>query len=231
MLIVSCDTISNVCLFPLLNMFRQHDASVSALFLKGGAESDTVVPGPKTKHKPERDLIGIHEDTQRLLLLASTSDFEESMSLPGHLLRKNGSVCIHSRLVDSHIYVIKKWIVDFLSRSDGFSTLKGELLPYIIKKQMSRPGITASEFEKPFSMVNVNIKNDDIFNVRNPYTIVIPHLRTNSYIFFSLLLPRICKAKLRKRLCLTTPIPRMPTIRTLFDAMQREHRTIFLAFV
>lgn len=156
-------------------MFRQHDASVAALFLKGGAEADTVVPGPKTKHKPERDLIGIHEDTQRLLFLASTSDFEESMSLPGHLLRKNGSVCIHSRLVDSHIYVLKKWIVDFLNKSEGFSTLKGELLPYIIKKQMSRPGIAASEFEKPFSMVNVNIKNDDIFNVRNPSALTIPH--------------------------------------------------------
>lgn len=193
MLIVSCDTITNVCLFPLLNIFRQHDASVAALFLKGGAEADTVVPGPKTKHKPERDLIGIHEDTQRLLFLASTSDFEESMSLPGHLLRKNGSVCIHSRLVDSHIYVIKKWIVDFLSKSEGFSTLKGELLPYIIKKQMSRPGIAASELEKPFSMVNVNIKNDDIFNVRNP----LKNHCNFVYLFVSrsLLLPQICKAK------------------------------------
>ena len=64
----------------------------------------------------ERDLIGIHEDTKRLLFLASTSDFEETMSLPGHLLRKNESICIHSRLVDAHIYIIKKWIVNFLSK-------------------------------------------------------------------------------------------------------------------
>lgn len=134
-------------------------------------------------------MIGIHEDTQRLLFLASTSDFEEVMSLPGHLLRKNESLCIHSRLVDSHIYVIKKWIIDFLSqvlmfansrettnynyyflfffffKSDGFSTIKGELLPFIIKKQMSRPGANSSESEKPFSVVNVNVKVGDVFNV------------------------------------------------------------------
>lgn len=55
LLIVSCDTITNACLFPLLNVFRQHDASVAALFLKGGAEADTIVPGPKTKHKPGKE--------------------------------------------------------------------------------------------------------------------------------------------------------------------------------
>lgn len=62
----------------------------------------------------ERDLIGIHQDTNRLLFLSSTSDFEELVTLPGHLLRKNQSLCMHSRLVDSHIYVMKKWIIDFL---------------------------------------------------------------------------------------------------------------------
>lgn len=117
----------------------------------------------------ERDLIGIHEETNRLLCLASTSDFEEVMSLPGHLLRKNQSLVIHSRLVDAHIYIIKKWVIDFLVNNEGFSTFKGELLPYIIRKQMSRPGPSASDGDKPFSAVNVNVKVDDIFDVSNTY--------------------------------------------------------------
>lgn len=57
LLVVSCDTITNVDLFPLLNTFRQHDASLSVLFLKGGAEANTVVPGPKNKHKPGLSVI------------------------------------------------------------------------------------------------------------------------------------------------------------------------------
>lgn len=44
-----------------------------------------------------------------------------------------------------------------------FLTLKGEVIPYIVKKQMSRrPHIT--ETDKPLSVANVNLKLDDIFH-------------------------------------------------------------------
>lgn len=44
-----------------------------------------------------------------------------------------------------------------------FLTLKGEVIPYIVKKQMSRrPHIT--ETDKPLSVANVNLKSDDIFH-------------------------------------------------------------------
>jgi len=112
---LSCDVVTNVSLFGLLNVFRQHDAGLATLLLRGGAEGATTVPGPKMKHIPERDLIALHPETKRLLFLSSTSDFEEKMSLPGHLLRKRGKIAVHSRLVDSHIYIMKKWVVDFLS--------------------------------------------------------------------------------------------------------------------
>lgn len=71
----------------------------------------------------ERDLIGIHEPSQRLLLLSSTSDYEETLSLSGHLLRNKEQICIHTRLCDAHVYVLKKWIIDFLIqvRSARFS--------------------------------------------------------------------------------------------------------------
>uniref|UniRef100_T1PIV6 Translation initiation factor eIF2B subunit gamma n=1 Tax=Musca domestica TaxID=7370 RepID=T1PIV6_MUSDO len=137
-LVLSCDIVSNVSLFPLINKFRQHDASFTALLFKSGFESDVTLPGPKTKHKPERDLIGIHPETRRLLFLASASDFEEVMSVNAHLLRKNGKMTIYSRMTDSHIYVMKKWVLEFLKQNENFSTLKGEFLPYFIKKQMAK---------------------------------------------------------------------------------------------
>ncbi|XP_061396538.1 translation initiation factor eIF-2B subunit gamma [Musca vetustissima] len=137
-LVLSCDIVSNVSLFPLINKFRQHDASFTALLFKSGFESDVTLPGPKTKHKPERDLIGIHPETRRLLFLASASDFEEVMNVNAHLLRKNGKMTIYSRMTDSHIYVMKKWVLEFLKKNENFSTLKGEFLPYLIKKQMAK---------------------------------------------------------------------------------------------
>lgn len=106
---------------------------------KGGLDADTVVPGPKTKHKQgntkthtkekpfqlnekriiciytDRDLIGIHPETQRLTFLASISDCEETLNLPYHLIHRYGHISMHSQLIDSHIYIIKKWVVDFLN--------------------------------------------------------------------------------------------------------------------
>lgn len=112
----------------------------------------------------ERDLIGIHESSQRLLLLSSTSDYEESLSLSGHLLRNKEQISIHTRLCDAHVYIIKKWVIDFLIQTDGFSTLKGELLPYIVKKQLARASVFGEQ-DKLTSVINANTKVDDIFNV------------------------------------------------------------------
>lgn len=143
--LISCDVVTNVDLYPVLNMFRKNDASVVSLFFNGSSadeSSSAIIPGEKTKQKLERDLVGINSENDRLLFLASTSDFEKTMTLPAHLLRSHGTIVIHSGLVDAHIYLIKKWIVDFLAENKsnkGFSTIKGELLPFIIKKQMSRP--------------------------------------------------------------------------------------------
>lgn len=160
-LLLSCDVVTSVDFYPVLNMFRKNDASVVSLFINGSAadgSSGIVVPGPKTKHKQERDLVGINPVNDRLLFLASTSDFEESMALPAHLLRSHGKVVIHSGLVDAHIYLVKKWVVDYLAKSDRFSTIKGELLPFIIKKQMSRPSRAAN-----VGFSEVSFDSNDIF--------------------------------------------------------------------
>lgn len=51
LIVVSGDTITNVSLFPMVNHFRQYNAAIVAQLFKGGIEADTIVPGPKTKHK------------------------------------------------------------------------------------------------------------------------------------------------------------------------------------
>lgn len=168
--LISCDLVTNVDFYPVLNMFRKNDASVVSLFINGSSEADAaslVIPGPKTKLKQERDLVGINPENDRLLFLASTSDFEENMTLPAHLLRSHGKIVIHSGLVDAHVYLIKKWIVDYLAKTDKFSTIKGELLPFIIKKQMSRPthavnNLGFSEVSFDSNDIFENVKQDEL---------------------------------------------------------------------
>ncbi|CAL1681517.1 unnamed protein product [Lasius platythorax] len=119
---------------------------------------DFVTPGPKSKQKLETDLIGIDNNTGRLVLLASASDFEETFNISQRLLRKHTSLTVHSRLMDAHLYVINKWVLDFLVFNKNFTTLKDELLPYIVSKQLSRP--KQSVDDRNTSMVQVDVKED-----------------------------------------------------------------------
>lgn len=160
-LVLSCDFITDVSLKGVLDIFRMHDASISMLLFHPQIGENILVPGPKSKHKPERDLIGIDKQTDRLVFLASASDFESELSLPCSLLKKHTQIELYSNLIDSHVYVLKNWVVKYLSNQPGFSTLKGELLPHIIKKQLSKP--PKSNQGKSVTVTS-NCDSEDIFN-------------------------------------------------------------------
>ncbi|XP_072378914.1 translation initiation factor eIF2B subunit gamma [Diabrotica undecimpunctata] len=138
-LVVSCDFISDVNLKGLLDQFRANNASVASLLIQPQGNETIIVPGPKSKHKPERDLIGVDTQTNRIVFLASASDFENEISLPVSLLNKHTSIKMYSNLTDSHIYVLKNWVIKYLKSEDSFTSLKGEVLPHIIKKQLGKP--------------------------------------------------------------------------------------------
>ncbi|KAL6433010.1 hypothetical protein ACFW04_006361 [Cataglyphis niger] len=157
-LVISCDLIANIDVSKILNLYRKHNASITALMLSvPKVPDDFVTPGPKNKQKPETDLIGIDNNTGRIVLLASASDFEETFNISQRLLRKHTSFTVHSKLMDAHLYIINKWVLDFLVFNKNFTTLKGELLPYIVSKQLSKP---KSVDDRNTSMVQVDLKED-----------------------------------------------------------------------
>ncbi|EAT36481.1 AAEL011442-PA [Aedes aegypti] len=134
--LVSCDTLVEFSLYPAFKQFREHNASVVGLLVQSEM-NNVVVPGPKMKYKIEQDLFGICPESSRLVFMGSVSDFENDFQIPGYLLRQNGKIDIRSGLLDAHVYIVKKWVIDYLESNAGFSTLKGELLPFIVKKQLS----------------------------------------------------------------------------------------------
>lgn len=64
----------------------------------------------------EKDIIGYDSKTSRLLLMASASDYEETMPLSSSLLYKCSNLSLSSNLLDSHMYIMKRWIVNYLSK-------------------------------------------------------------------------------------------------------------------
>ncbi|XP_076652876.1 eukaryotic translation initiation factor 2B subunit gamma [Halictus rubicundus] len=159
-LVISCDLISNVDICEVLNLYRKHNASIAALMLPvSKLPDDFVTPGPKNKQKPETDLIGIDNETGRLVFLASASDFEETINISHMLLKKHTSFTIHSKLLDAHLYVMSKWVLDYLVHNKSFSTLKGELLPNIVRNQLTKPPKQFTD-DKNTSIVQFNSKKD-----------------------------------------------------------------------
>lgn len=157
LVVVSGDLITNVNLDELINLYRKHDAALATLFFNNGPEEWIELPGPKSKVKPDRDLVCIDKETQRLVFLASASDFEENVTLPRFLIKKFDSISLFSQLLDAHLYVMKHWVITFLVEADKYTSLKGELIPYIVKKQLSKP---KSVVDKNKSEKNVEIIKD-----------------------------------------------------------------------
>lgn len=122
----------------VLNVYRNNNASLVSLYFSSPKEEQCVftVPGPKSKNKlgtilnininvlntklilinyfTERDIIGYDSNTSRLLLMASASDYEETMPLSSSLLHKCSNLTLCSKLLDSHMYVMKHWLVNYL---------------------------------------------------------------------------------------------------------------------
>ncbi|XP_011871014.1 PREDICTED: translation initiation factor eIF-2B subunit gamma [Vollenhovia emeryi] len=160
-LVISCDLITSVDISEILNLYRKHNASITALMLPAPkVPGDFVTPGVKNKQRPEMDLVGIDKNTGRLIFLASSSDFEEMVDTSPRLLGKHANFTIRSKLMDAHLYIINKWVVDYLMSNKSFATLKGELLPYIVDKQLSK---SKQSIDDKTSLVQMELK-EDIFH-------------------------------------------------------------------
>ncbi|BES87561.1 eIF2B-gamma protein [Nesidiocoris tenuis] len=160
-LIISSDLITDLKLDQLIDLYRKREASICALFVSPSSTNSAAfnTPGPKSKNKIERDLVGIEPETSRLVLLASASDFEETLTLKGNLMKKHGKISIHSKLLDTHVYIVRRWLLQYLAYNKDLSTLKGELLPYVVKKQL-KINKTPKKVEDKASVVGGSIKTE-----------------------------------------------------------------------
>lgn len=83
--------------------------------------------------------MGVDEETGRLVLLASASDFANEVGFSWRMLRKHPKLSLHGAETDAHVYLLKRWVLDFLQSEPSFVSLKGDFIPYIVKKQLARP--------------------------------------------------------------------------------------------
>ncbi|XP_042318777.1 translation initiation factor eIF-2B subunit gamma isoform X2 [Sceloporus undulatus] len=157
-LVLSCDLITDVALHEVVDLFRAHDATLSML-MKKACESTELVPGQKGKKKlvEQRDFIGVDDSGKRLLFMANEADLDEEIVIKRSLLQKHSRIHIRTGLMDAHLYCLKKSVVDFLVENRSFTSIRSELIPYLVRKQFSSP----AQLQKGQSMNEHDQKKKD----------------------------------------------------------------------
>ncbi|KAG8014149.1 Translation initiation factor eIF-2B subunit gamma, partial [Nibea albiflora] len=138
-LVVSCDLITDVALHEVVDLFRAYNATLAMLMSKAHEFTETV-PGQKGKKKTaeQRDFVGVDQSGKRLLFMANEADLEDGLSIRKSIVRKHPRMHIKTGLVDAHLYCLKKAVVDFLVDNKSISSIRGELVPYLVRKQFSK---------------------------------------------------------------------------------------------
>ncbi|XP_068949837.1 translation initiation factor eIF2B subunit gamma-like [Petaurus breviceps papuanus] len=161
-LLLSCDLITDVALHEVVDLFRAHDASLSML-MKKGQESLEPVPGQKGKNKPveQRDFIGVDSTGKRLLFMANEADLDEELVIKASILQRHPRIHFQTGLVDAHLYCLKKYVVDFLVENRSITSIRSELIPYLVRKQFS-PSSLQGRIEKEWTPEKKDQKSIDI---------------------------------------------------------------------
>ncbi|XP_055057770.2 translation initiation factor eIF2B subunit gamma [Misgurnus anguillicaudatus] len=138
-LVVSCDLITDVALHEVVDLFRAHNATLSMLMSKVNEFTETV-PGQKGKKKAgeQRDFVGVDGTGKRLLFMANEADLEEGLILRKSVMRKHPRMLIKAGLLDAHLYCLKRSVVDFLVSNKSVTSIRGELVPFLVRKQFSK---------------------------------------------------------------------------------------------
>uniref|UniRef100_A0A2C9LX14 Translation initiation factor eIF2B subunit gamma n=1 Tax=Biomphalaria glabrata TaxID=6526 RepID=A0A2C9LX14_BIOGL len=147
-LVVTCDLISDCDLADLMAVHRKNNSSFTVMLsqLPTTIIGDTPVPGFKSKQKnsdAEKISIGFESSNLEHVVFwkarIDIEDEEESISFSKKFLDRYPCTRIQSTWTDCHVYMINKYIVQYLQEKKNkyFNSLQSELLPFVVKKQMS----------------------------------------------------------------------------------------------
>lgn len=141
-LVLSGDLVCDVSLGAVAATHCRKRAMMTALLCAhqaAGASDGTSGSGgkEKAKHQSSSDIIGLDPSHQYLTFLVSASQVDKELSIQRSILRAFGRLELHTDLVDAHLYVFRRTIVqEILMERPGIHSIKKELVPYLLRSQL-----------------------------------------------------------------------------------------------
>lgn len=149
-IVVNGDMISEVSIAELTRLYRLKNADMMVLLtpfqsVEGGDEKKPSKSGPKSAAAGEKkvkideedqEYIGVCTNDGRLVLKSAVVEVEKNIVLDKRILNKcQDSLLIRNDLLDVGIYVFSHWIIHLLLDKKKISSIKIELIPYLLNKQ------------------------------------------------------------------------------------------------
>ncbi|XP_006839909.1 PREDICTED: translation initiation factor eIF-2B subunit gamma [Chrysochloris asiatica] len=132
---------------------------------KGTADSlRHIYPKLKSLWVEQRDFVGVDSTGKRLLFMANEADLDEELVIKGSILQKHPRIRFHTGLVDAHLYCLKKYVVDFLMENKSITSIRSELIPYLVRKQFYSASSQQGQEEKEEDLKKKELKSLDIYS-------------------------------------------------------------------
>lgn len=144
---ISSDIISQFSLRKLIEVHKLKSSDVTILLSTLVKENDS--DGKKSKHQiddEDKEFMVFDED-DRILMKTSILDIEDSFSIQKALFNKTKSrIRLRTDLIDMGIYILSKWILNYILDNNDFVSLKFDLIPYLIQRQFQSKEYLYSKF-------------------------------------------------------------------------------------
>ncbi|XP_027215464.1 translation initiation factor eIF2B subunit gamma isoform X3 [Penaeus vannamei] len=143
-LIISSDLVTDVKLQSIMDQHRSRGSALTMLTANHQPEFlKAVPPGPKTKSTLSSDVICTESGTGRLMFAVAGGDYDEVVTLSSRVMKKAKSLDLSTSLTDAHLYVMKRWLLDYALTKESpcaeMGSLKAEIIPHIISRQLMNP--------------------------------------------------------------------------------------------
>eukprot|EP00004_Rigifila_ramosa_P026330 TRINITY_DN8154_c0_g1_i1.p1 TRINITY_DN8154_c0_g1~~TRINITY_DN8154_c0_g1_i1.p1 ORF type:complete len:461 (+),score=96.71 TRINITY_DN8154_c0_g1_i1:90-1385(+) len=145
--VISGDLVTDVSLHSMAVVHRANDATVTMLLREPPPPSATA-PAATTKGSGGKaseldsalvDFIALDVKKERVLLYQPQSEVNgDYLSVSKKLLRRYPSLNIRRDISDQHLYFFSPWVMEVLEIKK-FTSIKYELVPYLVQKQFARP--------------------------------------------------------------------------------------------
>eukprot|EP00127_Corallochytrium_limacisporum_P004804 Clim_evm5s180 gene=Clim_evmTU5s180 len=141
-IVLSSDIIVDIDLRELTDLHRISDASITCLLANATevldpSEQELRKQGAKVRGK---DYIGLDGSGSRLVYMNGDEeqDPEATLKLSKSLVIRQRGVRLTNSLIDAHVYVLSRWVLDYILTQDWISSIRRHLLPYLVRNQFRK---------------------------------------------------------------------------------------------